>query len=304
MKTLRDYVTETEAWIDSPAAGDEIDFELTPDSLLETYVIEAVEDGVVIEADDQALALLEQHGVLFETIRTYGAVGRAGMGQTYAEDQVAEHGGGIGPRQHWQDLMQEEPVAEGRMKDLAIELEDYKSMTPQEFEQAHGMKKADWAMKHRDIMDKHNLQTDWTGTTGWDYVRETSAYMSRMLELAGVLRPVEEDQPASVVAAKEIETDITNPMPGVHEAEDEDMEEAKYQGREVALGKPMQGDVKKFKVYVRDPKTGNVKKVNFGDKTMRIKKSNPARRRSFRARHRCSNPGPRTKARYWSCRKW
>jgi hypothetical protein len=80
--------------------------------------------------------------------------------------------------------------------------------------------------------------------------------------------------------------------------------EAEYRGRKVKLGKPMRGDVKKFKVYVKDPKTGNVKKVNFGDPNMRIKKSNPARRRSFRARHNCANPGPRTKARYWSCRKW
>ena len=79
--------------------------------------------------------------------------------------------------------------------------------------------------------------------------------------------------------------------------------EAEYQGRDVPLGKPMQGDVKKFKVYVKNPK-GNVIKVNFGDPNMRIKKSNPARRKSFRARHNCDNPGPRTKARYWSCRKW
>ena len=93
--------------------------------------------------------------------------------------------------------------------------------------------------------------------------------------------------------------------------EDEIMDEAEYQGRKVKLGKPMQGDVKKFKVYVKDPKTGNVKKVNFGHggssvkgKAMSIKKSNPARRKSFRARHNCDNPGPRTKARYWSCRKW
>ena len=85
--------------------------------------------------------------------------------------------------------------------------------------------------------------------------------------------------------------------------EDDQIDEAEYQGRKVALGKPMQGDVKKFKVYVKKP-NGNVVKVNFGDKTMRIKKSNPARRRSFRARHNCDNPGPRTKARYWSCRKW
>jgi hypothetical protein len=94
----------------------------------------------------------------------------------------------------------------------------------------------------------------------------------------------------------------------------ETMDEAKYQGREVTLNKPMAGDVKKSKVYVRDPSTGNIKKVNFGhggktakrlgQKTMKIKKSNPARRKSFRARHNCANPGPKTKARYWSCRAW
>ena len=90
--------------------------------------------------------------------------------------------------------------------------------------------------------------------------------------------------------------------------------EAERQGRKVPLNKPMRGDSKKFKVYVKDPKSGNVKKVNFGhggtsakklgQKTMKIRKSNPAARRSFRARHNCANPGPKTKARYWSCRKW
>ena len=88
------------------------------------------------------------------------------------------------------------------------------------------------------------------------------------------------------------------------ETVDDDMDEAKYHGREVPLGKPMKGDVKKSKVYVRDPSTGNIKKVNFGDPNMRIKKTSPARRKSFRARHNCANPGPRTKARYWSCRAW
>jgi hypothetical protein len=91
------------------------------------------------------------------------------------------------------------------------------------------------------------------------------------------------------------------------------LREAEYQGREVKLGKPMAGDVKKFKVYVKNP-SGNVVKVNFGhggtsaaskgEKTMRIRKSNPDARRSFRARHNCDEPGPRHKARYWSCRKW
>jgi hypothetical protein len=91
------------------------------------------------------------------------------------------------------------------------------------------------------------------------------------------------------------------------------MHEAEYQGRNVPLGKPMRGDVKKFKVYVKNP-SGNVVKVNFGhggtsaaskgEKTMKIRKSNPKARKSFRARHNCDSPGPRHKARYWSCRKW
>ena len=80
--------------------------------------------------------------------------------------------------------------------------------------------------------------------------------------------------------------------------------EAEYQGRDVPLGKKMKGDVKKSKVYVKDPSTGNVKKVEFGDPNMRIKKNIPARRKSFRARHNCDNPGPKTKARYWSCYQW
>jgi hypothetical protein len=81
------------------------------------------------------------------------------------------------------------------------------------------------------------------------------------------------------------------------------LNEAEYQGRKVQLGKPMRGDVKKFKVYVKNGK-GNVVKVNFGDPNMRIRKSNPARRRSFRARHRCATAKDRTSARYWSCRNW
>ena len=134
-------------------------------------------------------------------------------------------------------------------------------------------------------------------------------------------------------ALDQIEDDMTmesyQPMPEGDEfniEEDEDFEEvlgplgfpedetelfdAEYQGRKVPLNKPMRGDVKKFKVYVKDPKTGNVKKVNFGHggtsakrPTMRIRKSNPKARKSFRARHNCANPGPKTKARYWSCRK-
>jgi hypothetical protein len=83
------------------------------------------------------------------------------------------------------------------------------------------------------------------------------------------------------------------------------MNEAKYQGREVPLNKPMKGDVKKSKVYVKDSSTGNVKKVNFGDKTLSIKKDQPARKRSYCARSSGQgNLTDKTKANYWSRRAW
>ena len=83
------------------------------------------------------------------------------------------------------------------------------------------------------------------------------------------------------------------------------IEEAEYQGKKVELGKVKRGGTKKFYVYVRDPKTKNVRKVSFGDTTgLSIKTKDAKRRKAFRDRHNCSNPGPKTKARYWSCRMW
>lgn len=238
MKTLAEYITEAEAYVGGPVVGDDIGIEIDADQLVESYILEVLEDGVVLDANDSVMEALDRNGLLTEEIRRYGAVGSSpGMGHAMGEQDP-------GPGDHLD----------------AIE------------------------------NNKTTAQTD-------------EGYINRMLELAGCQRRMEEDQDAEVLAKKELDDVITAPMPGVHEDE-LDMDEAKYQGREVPLGKPMQGDVKKFKVYVRDPKTGNIKKVNFGDKTMRIKKSDPARRKSFRARHNCDNPGPRTKARYWSCRKW
>ena len=92
--------------------------------------------------------------------------------------------------------------------------------------------------------------------------------------------------------------------------DDEMVNEAEYQGRKVQLGKRMQGDVKKFMVYVKNDK-GKVVKVNFGfggksahGKRMVIKKNNPERRKNFRARMNCDTPGPRWKPRYWACKSW
>jgi hypothetical protein len=110
---------------------------------------------------------------------------------------------------------------------------------------------------------------------------------------------VEEWDDAILIAADRTTLDILEELGVLGTA----LEEAEYQGRKVPLGKPMSGDVKKSKVYVKKP-NGNIVKVNFGDKKLSIKKHIPGRRKSFRARHNCANPGPRWKARYWSCRAW
>ena len=90
----------------------------------------------------------------------------------------------------------------------------------------------------------------------------------------------------------------------IFEHETEGIYEAEYQGKKVNLNDPIRGGSKKFYVYVKNEK-GNVIKVSFGDTTgLSIKRDDPARRKSFRARHNCDNPGPKTKARYWSCYQW
>ncbi len=92
-----------------------------------------------------------------------------------------------------------------------------------------------------------------------------------------------------------------------YESDEELLSEAVYQGRKVQLGKRMRGKLsgkKKFYVFVRNPKTGKVKKITFGQKGVKIKKNNPERRRSFRARHKCSQQKDRLSAAYWSCRAW
>ena len=147
-----------------------------------------------------------------------------------------------------------------------------------------------------------------------DFVSESTSEdageLARMKELAGMedYTPMPEGDEFDI----EEDEDFEEVLGALGFPEDEtELFDAEYQGRKVPLNKPMRGDVKKFKVYVKDPSSGNVKKVNFGHggtsakrPTMRIRKSNPKARKSFRARHNCANPGPKTKARYWSCRKW
>jgi D-Tyr-tRNAtyr deacylase len=130
-------------------------------------------------------------------------------------------------------------------------------------------------------------------------IRLTESDLERIIKMVTIQMNegiIYEDEYGSVVETDFESTDVLN--------------EAEYKGRKVQLGKIMQGDIKKFKVYVKNDK-GKVVKVNFGfggksakGKRMTIKKNNPERRKSFRARHNCDNPGPRWKPRYWACRTW
>jgi hypothetical protein len=201
MKTLRDYMVETQQWLATPAAGDDFAIELDDGTLIETYIMATEGNAVLLDATPEIYATLSQWARL-------------------CEDDDAQDS----------ELT---VLSEGQMKEIMWR--DAERMTLDQFVDKYG--------------DEEWIREFWTAIMG-------------------------------------------------------DIDEAKYQGREVPLGKPMAGDVKKSKVYVRDPSTGNVKKVNFGDPNMKIKKSNPARRKSFRARHNCANPGSRLKARYWSCRAW
>ena len=201
MKTLRDYMVETQQWLATPAAGDDFAIELDDGTLIETYIMATEGNAVLLDATPEIYAALSQWARLCE------------------EDDAQDSELTV--------------LSEGQMKEIMWR--DAERMTLDQFVDKYG--------------DEEWIREFWNAIMG-------------------------------------------------------DIDEAKYQGREVPLGKPMAGDVKKSKVYVRDPSTGNVKKVNFGDPNMKIKKSNPARRKSFRARHNCANPGPRTKARYWSCRAW
>ena len=238
MKSLREYIAESEVAYSKPVTGDYFAINVREETLLETWVCDETQDGIVLYADDTMMSLLEDYGFL---------------GETLSEDH------------HDFEIDSDE--------------DDVDVVDQGEYDQEGDMAKDELATIVRaarrltGILDDNENMPEWVQskiTKAADYVDTAADYIE------------------------------SNKEQGVAEG---GMDEAKYQGREVPLGKPMAGDVKKSKVYVRGPK-GNVVKVNFGQKGMKIKKNIPGRRKNFRARHNCDNPGPRWKARYWSCRAW
>ena len=291
MKKLIDYIAESE----SPVVGDRFAINIREECLIESHIVDVVEDGVVIEGDDRLFALLEEYGYTTETIRRYGAVGSSpGMGYSLGE---AEDEAGTDPTttKHEHDQGYSDASR-------GINKNPYGANTPAG--RAYQAGQAAYK-QHFGESQELNLILSRAGLVETaPYQPETDADHNDPLAAKAAddaaVGPMEEDGVDPVNAqgqdAEDLHGQATSSVAGA-------VDEAEYQGRKVQLGKKMAGDVKKSKVYVKGPK-GNVVKVNFGDPNMRIKKSNPARRKSFRARHNCDNPGPRWKARYWSCRSW
>lgn len=117
------------------------------------------------------------------------------------------------------------------------------------------------------------------------------------------LRITEDRLCNEVITSSKLEEMVNEALLEYYSMTEDTLNEAEYKGRKVSLGKITKGDTKKYKVHVKNDK-GNVVKVEFGDPNMEIKRDNPERRKNFRARHRCDNPGPRWKARYWACKTW
>ena len=314
MKSLRDYITESAQWMATPAEGDDFAIELPDEVLVETYIIEVADNCILLDATPEIIqaigesALLEDtdegdSGVILETMGYGTLVGEGSMKKEMHEvalqlslEQFKERYGDEDWIEEFWRVSNDEPKQVKENIDPIIVKALEKMPKGLQGKGLPGDAVFDAARKAL-AMEYGLMKMRYDAEVTANYVRQLIDLYQRQaaVDKKGAYPGMDEDQDAAVVAGKEAAIDAAQRLA---------TDEAKYQGRTVALGKPMAGDVKKFKVYVRDPKTGNVKKVNFGQKGMKIKKSNPARRRSFRARHNCANPGPRTKARYWSCRKW
>ena len=311
MKSFKDYLTETELMEDSPSPGDVFELEIAREEIvIETTIVDVLDDGIVIEADDAMMKILMHVGYLRENSNmptvedstspiigqnrraqdAFKELDNARSGSPSSLDQDAEsfrqraRSGQAGKPAKWSEMspIEQEELRRQGFGPRSPTNEADASTDPFSMDDTDA-----WANKIRKTVPKTPIDTtNWTDEQRYTQDRKMGKFQG----------------PGGFDEWKANRASRTQPQP-VTPSTTVPTNEAKYQGREVPLGKKMAGDVKKSKVYVRGPK-GNVVKVNFGDPNMTIKKSNPARRKSFRARHNCANPGPRWKARYWSCRSW
>jgi hypothetical protein len=260
---------KSKGFAESFEVGDLFGISFSEDHEIATEIIDILEDGIVIELDDTALELLANEGLQF------------------SEGELIE--GVAGPQKCWKGY-RKTGTQPGTGKNAGKRVNDCEKI-----KEDHGPENPDAAVNYGEY--------DREGDMAKDDLRTINSAAQELYAILDADENLPEWVQAKITKAVDYIDTVRDYMKANKYEEDVQTDEAKYQGREVPLGKKMAGDVKKSKVYVRKP-NGNIVKVNFGDKKMRIKKSNPARRKSFRARHNCKNPGPRWKARYWSCRSW
>ncbi len=291
-KTLFEYIEEIENE-GSLASGDYFQIELAENEGIETYVIESWDDSILIAADRTTLDILEELGLLSEAgpAVTPGAIPPPVAGQPAApatKVQVPK----APPMPQPPQGVEGEPRQNGGMGydlgqgSLLVVNPDGTRTYSGEFG-AFTYDKTGKAIKFSPA-SVGGMSATVDLTTGG----QTTGFNAGDVSATGTQN-----------AAGKVTSTSATYSPGTQAQPTTKTFEAEYQGRKVPLGKPMAGDVKKSKVYVKKP-NGNIVKVNFGDKKLSIKKHIPGRRKSFRARHNCENPGPRWKARYWSCRAW
>jgi len=320
-KSLRDYISESEHWTNNPVAGDDFAINFREECLVESYVLETRPGAVVIQADEEMIRIMESYGCSMEDLEEQQSVDDV----LVSEDPTEEEPTAPGTMGAVAEPTAYDPIGEdfmGRMLELAgcgrKTMEGDISQIEKDIADAPVAPMGtveEGVMSEIDI-DLHEIARTEDYDRLYDLLTSSSAtgqFVQQMYDDVAREYRLHPDDDNDIILDRLMDR-IADDYGDPDFDPAEKMSEAEYQGRKVPLGKPMRGDVKKFKVYVKDPKTGNVKKVNFGhggtsakragQKTMKIKKSNPARRKSFRARHNCDNPGPRTKARYWSCRAW
>jgi hypothetical protein len=320
MKNFRDYLSESEQAAHEPVVGDAFAINIREECLIESVVIESRDDGVVIAADDRMIELLESYGYTFEENCMECGMLECGCGDTAVYRDTPDPGEYDQEGSMAKDDLNTIVVAARKLMGLLGDNDNMPEWTQSKIDRAADYvdTAADYissqkergiseqsedspvsrAVLHRIMMSHPGLLASHGPKRVMDAVDELAYHVGDVEEIgtsdvSGWVREV-----ITMLASADLE-----PINDVDELDEQGMSEAEYQGRKVQLGKKMPGDVKKSKVYVKNPQ-GRVVKVNFGDPNMTIKKSNPARRKSFRARHNCDNPGPRHKARYWSCRSW
>ncbi len=293
--------------------GDEFGISFSEDFEIGAEIVGFLEDGIVIELDDTALNHLHENGISFldgelsEGLRDpkdnpcwkgYKPVGTKKKGgrtvpNCVPKESVEESGLQYytGKKKYGKDGMAALAQA-GREGASEEELGKIKDKYKKE---DHGPENPDASYNQGEY--------DREGDMAKDQLRTIDDAAEELYSIIQADENLPEWVQAKITKAMDYIDTARDYVKSNKYAEDASVDEAEYRGKNVPLGKKLPGDVKKSKVYVRKP-NGNIVKVNFGDKKMRIKKSNPARRRSFRARHNCKNPGPRWKARYWSCRSW